>query len=236
MNNLSSDNKLSGMSVVCPKCAVPLHVGVLPDPVMTQSGDSGWWFECGQCRHRWWHQAPDDSGIYNRAENLKKLQKIMQELDDKYQQGPSLLLNTADASRDGGPQLGPRDGEGPQFRQRDGEDPQFRQRDGDSPQLGTRDSELAEESFPKFPQMGPSFTATDLPNADNLPNADKGEAPNPEENQAAQTYRSATRMDDTLSYDGGFNDEQLALILKDPRNKEIFEGKIGSDFFPKKKW
>jgi hypothetical protein len=62
---------------------VALRVGVLPSPQVNRQGE-GWWFECAQCKHRWWYSASSDCPRENTEENIEKLRQIMAEFDGSH--------------------------------------------------------------------------------------------------------------------------------------------------------
>ncbi|MDR1907831.1 MAG: hypothetical protein LBQ43_03120 [Holosporales bacterium] len=206
---MSSDNKFSGISVSCPECAIALHVGVLPTPLMTEFGE-GWWFECGQCGHRWWYKSLGAVDYASREENIEKLRRIMSEFDDQYQHGPQIL---------------------DQEQHTEAQD--SRGANGNNPFCehgAPEQTSLPNGSSAQMPQLNRVPSQTPEPSA-------VSQTPHLNSVPRAPQLNTGPVLSQDDSFDElGFNEVQLELILRDPRNKEIFEGKVGSDFFPKKKW
>ncbi|MDR1207752.1 MAG: hypothetical protein LBJ89_00190 [Holosporales bacterium] len=196
---MHSAKEFSGITVCCPNCSVALHVGILPRAQKIEQGE-GWWFECTQCKHRWWYSALSDSNDENREKNVEELRKIMAEFNDlqydmprqnfAYSE-PSLAssdLNVLDDSKISDDATGK-----------------------DTPTVEITENQL---------RLAPINAV--LPVSDNhestLHNGDVDEL-----------QKKSTKEKDHESFD-----YQLALILRDPRNLEVLDGKFGENFFPKK--
>jgi hypothetical protein len=175
-------SEFTGTSVSCPCCSVVLRVGILPSPQQTNEGD-GWWFECNQCKHRWWFSAFGAG----RTESVERLRQIMMEFDDSRE---SSYLS--------------------------------------SPPIDEKSEPATMSSLPRGPTDCSCISANVLDAPYPPPSVQK-------KSDDGNNFQNYSTESSSLSEQPDFNDFQMELILKDPRNKEVLEGKFGENFFPKKK-
>lgn len=84
---MSANQEESRVSIVCPRCFVPLRVdwNKMPPPLQIKNG-LGWWLSCGCCNHYWWYPyKPPTLDSPSHGQSIQKLRKIIGEFDRKTQ-------------------------------------------------------------------------------------------------------------------------------------------------------